>query len=109
MKTDDAPLRDPLKLHLEVVDPETVGELCRHDEGPDREAFALRALRLGVLTLRQARGELDAQTIRQEGERLVGEVNQVLAEHVVKLTGDVASSLRQFLDPQSGVLPQRLD
>jgi hypothetical protein len=36
-----------------------------------------------VLALRQAGGELDAQTIRQEGERLVREVTQVLAEHTV--------------------------
>jgi hypothetical protein len=109
MKIDGDSPTDPIKLQLEVVDSETVADLRRHDEGPDREGFALGALRLGVLALRQAKGEVDASTIRHEGEGLVSEMNRVLVEHAVKLTNDVASSLRQFLDPKSGLFQQRIE
>ena len=48
-------------------------------DGPDREAFALSALRLGVLALRQATGAVDAASLRQEGERVLGSVRELLS------------------------------
>lgn len=63
-----------LKLNLEVTDPEVTAELAKWKEGPERDGYAFTALRLGVLTLQQARGELDAQAIRRAGEHLVAEV-----------------------------------
>src|SRR5437867_608452 len=100
---------DRIKLHLEVTDPEVVKELSRFDEGPDRDDYAASAIRLGVLALRQARGEVDAAAIRREGERLVGEVRRELQAHASEVTGEIASALRQYLDPSTGALPQRLE
>src|SRR5262249_3717548 len=101
--------RMKLNLSLELNDPEVVKELSRFDEGPDRDDYAASALRLGVLALRQARGELDAEAIRHEGERLVSQVKQALQAHASDVTGEIASALRQYLDPSTGVLPQRLE
>ena len=98
-----------MKLHLEVTDPEVVKELSKFDEGPDRDDYAVSAIRLGVLALRQARGEIDAGAIRREGERLVSEVKQELQAHASEVTGGIASALRQYLDPSTGALPQRLE
>jgi hypothetical protein len=98
-----------LKLFFEIVDPEVVAELSKWAEGPERDSYAASALRLGVLALRQARGELDAHTIRQEGERLLGQVKMALAEHANGVTSDIAGALRQYLDPSTGALPQRLE
>ncbi len=98
-----------IKLFLEVVDPEVVVELAKRDDGSDRDRFALSALRLGVLALRNARGELDAQTVRQEGERLLSQVKETLTDHANKVTGEVAAALKQYLDPSTGALQQRLD
>ena len=53
-------------LQLEVDDPETVVALSQHPEGLARDAFALKALRIGVLALGQARGQIDA------AERVLG-------------------------------------
>src|SRR5688500_6406542 len=55
-----------IELSVMVRDPETVLELWRHEQGDDRTAFALSALRLGVLALRQASGFIDASTVRHE-------------------------------------------
>ena len=49
----DFPFRLPLEITVEDAD--TIAELCQHAEGEERERFALSALRIGVLALRQAR------------------------------------------------------
>jgi hypothetical protein len=94
-------------LTLEVVDPEVVLELRRH-EGEDLERYALTALRLGVLSLRAAAGQVDAVSLREAGTALVAEVRELLSTRASEVTERIASSLVQYLDPQSGVLPQRL-
>ncbi len=98
-----------LELALHVIDPEVLLELQRHDQGMPREQFALAALRLGVLALRQAAGSVDAERIRHEGERLVAEVRQLLTDHSGTLTGKLAGAIGQYFDPHTGDLPQRLD
>ena len=60
-----------LPLELTVTDPEVVAELNAKQEGPERDEYALGALRLGVLAFKQARGQIDAGTLRHEGERLL--------------------------------------
>ncbi|MGA7119691.1 MAG: hypothetical protein WBY94_06310 [Polyangiaceae bacterium] len=95
-------------LTLEVNDPEVLAELRRHPEEDDRERFALAALRIGVLALRTASGQVDAASLREAGQAFLAEVRQLLASRATETTERVASALTQYLDPQSGVLPQRL-
>ncbi len=77
-----------LTLTLEVWEPEVVAELSRQAVGSERTRLATAALRLGVLALREARGEIDARTVQQEGERLVSEVKSVLHEHAARVAGE---------------------
>jgi hypothetical protein len=92
---------------LEVTDPEVVLELRRH-EGDDLERYMLTALRLGVLSLRAAGGQVDAASLREAGSELVAQVRDLLSARGSEVTERIAASLTQYLDPQSGVLPQRL-
>jgi hypothetical protein len=98
-----------MTLRLEISDAEVIAELRRHGEGEECEAFALAALRVGVLALRSAAGQIDASTIREAGAVLVSEVREVLSGRVTEMNERVASTLTQYLDPQSGALPQRLN
>jgi hypothetical protein len=98
-----------ITLLLRVTDPEVVAELQRHGEEAAREQFALSALRLGVLALRQASGSVDAERIHAEGERLVGDVRTLLAEHSGVFTQKLHGAIAQYFDPQTGDLTQRLD
>ncbi len=98
----------PVALRLEVTDPEVLAELRRRGEGDERDQFALAALRIGVLALRSAAGQVDAATIREAGSELVSEVRDVLSRRVTEMSERVAATLTQYLDPQSGALPQRL-
>jgi hypothetical protein len=97
-----------LTLMLEVTDPEVIAALRDQDEGEERELFALSALRVGVLAMRAASGQVDAACIREAGNALMGEVRELLSTRVTEMNERVASTMTQYLDPQSGALPQRL-
>jgi hypothetical protein len=98
-----------LPLELTVNDPETIRELLTFHEGEPRERFALNALRIGVLALRQARGQIDADLVRRESERLLSELNDRLGTHSQTVHASVAESLKQYFDPKDGRLQERLD
>jgi gas vesicle protein len=104
----DATPPSTLEVRLAVTDPEVVAELARHVEGEARDRFAMSALRIGVLALRTATGQIDAGAIRHAGQALVGDVRELLSERATVLTKDLASSLAQYLDPKSGELARRV-
>lgn len=99
----------PVVLTLEIADPEVAAELRRVPEGEERERYALSALRVGVLALRTASGQVDAHAIREAGTALVSELRELLSARATELTERLGGTLAQYLDPQSGALPQRLD
>jgi hypothetical protein len=98
-----------IHLDLDVRDPETILELSRHPESDARISYALAALRLGSLALRQASGVIDSSTVRMEGERLVATVRELLTERSNVMLSGLSASLKQYFDPSDGQLPQRLD
>jgi hypothetical protein len=101
--------RQAIALLLDVTDPEVVVQLEKHPEGPPREKYALGALRLGVLALRQASGELDATAVRQVGQEILRGLEKLLTERGDKIGHDLGSALRQYFDPSTGTLPQKIE
>jgi hypothetical protein len=65
-------------------------------------------LRLGVLALKAAAGQVDAAAIRDAGRELVAEVRELLSTRAVELGERIGGTLAQYLDPATGLLPQRL-
>lgn len=102
-------LSNPLQLELSVRDPEVIAELRKYPEGTERDEFALSAMRIGVLALRQASGLVDANAVRLEGERLISSIRELLTGTTTSFLGNVASTLKSYFDPAEGHLPQRLD
>src|SRR5262245_3237415 len=98
-----------LLLELNVTDQELIRELCAQSEGRARDDYALSALRLGVLALKQARGQVDGQTLRREGELLLTNVAHALEAHQTKLDGTLTKTLREYFDPQGGRFNERVD
>ena len=96
-------------LELTVTDAEVIAELYQRPEGRDRDDYALSALRLGVLALKQARGQVDAQALKREGELLLKDVTRALTEHRTHLDGTLSSSLKEYFDPKSGRLNERIE
>jgi division protein CdvB (Snf7/Vps24/ESCRT-III family) len=96
-------------LTLNVTDPEAVGELEKHPDGVVRDQYALGALRLGILALRQAAGQLDAAAIHHAGQAIVQELRELLVQRGSEIASDLTGTLRQYFDPSTGVLPQRIE
>jgi len=50
-------------LQLMVSDHDLVAELLQKPEGRQRDEYALTALRIGLLSLKHARGQIDAEAV----------------------------------------------
>ena len=98
-----------LSLQLEVTDPEVVFELRKRPPGEERSQFALTALRIGVLSLGAAAGQLDAASVKDAGDKLIADIRLLLSERAKDLTNGLATSLTQYFDPSTGLMTQRLD
>jgi hypothetical protein len=99
---------DPLYLHLSVTDPETVSALNEATEGRERQELALTALKIGILSLKAARGTVDGAAIRHEGERLLGTLDERLARHRALIDEQLGGVLRAYFDPASGAFTERV-
>src|SRR5262245_3292257 len=110
-RTDDlneAVLPFALPLELRVTDPELVQELIGFREGGAREEYALCALKIGLLALKQARGQIDGETIRREGDKLLAALETKLTLHARGLDEQVSGALKDYFDPESGRFQERL-
>jgi hypothetical protein len=104
-------LRTPsvLQLSLVIRDPEVVAECMKHAEGELRHRYAVGALRIGVLALRQASGEVDADKIQREADRLLSNLGDLLSSKTQAFQVELSNALQRYFDPESGRLPQRLE
>ncbi len=98
-----------LDLQLRVTDADVLAELQRLQDPADREAFALAALRIGVLAIRQAGGALDERTLRDAGKAMVTDVERVMNEHRLQLVARIEKEMQGYFDRASGKVPQFLD
>ncbi len=103
----DLPAEIPLSLL--VTDPELVHELVQWNSPADQADFALKALRIGILALKQARGNIDADSVRREGDRLLELMKTGLEDHSQRLNSKLADSLKEYFDPQSGRFQERVE
>lgn len=97
-----------MELNLQVSDPELVEALSEREEGSERHEFAVSALKIGAIALRQAQGRIDAERIRQEGDRFIENMKRDLEEHRLGVTRQISDSLKDYFDPESGRFNERV-
>ena len=100
---------EPLELHLRVDDLETLHALSQCEGDEELQRFALAALKFGSRILREASGAIDRDTIRKEGTGIVEQLQMVMQEGSRDSLQSVSEEFRRFLDPESGILQQRLE
>ncbi len=105
---DEQVLPFALPLELTITDPELIHELLEHPEGRPREEYALCALRIGLLALKQARGQVDGETIKREGEKLLLSLENKLTSHARGLDEQITGVLKDYFDPESGRVQERI-
>jgi hypothetical protein len=97
-----------LPLELLVEDRDVIQELERFPEGPERDEFALEALKIGVLALRRASTALDGEFIQRETTRLLDTLRRQLDDHARAAQERLNLSLKEYFDPQDGRFSQRV-
>ena len=96
-----------LELRLTVSEPDVYSELTKRKE-PDRSDFALSAMRIGVVAIRQAQGQVDAGQIRNAGERVIRDMTDALESHRRETAQQVGDCIKEYFDPQGGLFTQRV-
>lgn len=102
-------VRGDIDLRLRVRDQDVIEFLSSHINEVERNEVATTALRIGVLAMRQAQGELDAHQLRDEGQQLLDDMRETLISHSQEMTSAMREALRRYLDPEGGFLQQRLE
>lgn len=110
-ENEDGPATLPrsLTLTLDLHDATVIAELIQLPEGSPRQEFAAKALRIGVMALQQARGQIDVESIRREGDRLLQTLNERLEKHSQLIHDRTSQTLREYFDPQSGRFQERVE
>ena len=97
----------PLALRLWITESDLRVELIGREE-PERSEFALAAMRVGVMAIRQAQGQVDAGQIRDAGERVIRDMTDALEAHRRDTAQQIGDCIREYFDPQSGLFSQRV-
>lgn len=107
----DAPSKGAASLDLRILveDREMIADLEGFPDGRERTTFALNALRIGLLALRQARGRIDADAVKHEGERILTSLGGALKAHEELLNRQVKETLSTYFDPKSGRFSERVE
>src|SRR5262249_17214204 len=98
----------PTLVSFLVSDPEVLIVLAEYPEGPARTNFLATALKVGVLSLKAARGSLDSDTLRREGDRLMEQLGSRLNSWRSQFEERVTGSLAHYFDPQQGTFMERV-
>ena len=100
---------EPLYLNLVISDPEVLLAAREYAEGRPRTDFIQTALKIGVLSLRAARGVVDGDAVRKEGERLMSALTERLNGWRETMEGNVTGTLTRYFDPKQGMFTERVE
>jgi hypothetical protein len=98
-----------IRVDIFVSDLDSVRELTIRHAGRDRDEYSLSALRIGLLSLKHARGQVDADAVKREGDHLLQNLANALESYRNQLNGDLTSVLKDYFDPNSGRFQERLE
>ena len=99
---------EPTIVTFAVSDPEVLLALSDYPDGPARTHFLVTALKVGVLSLKTAKGTLDGNTLRREGDRVMEELGSRLNLWRSKFEERVTGTLSHYFDPQAGMFTERV-
>jgi len=99
----------PTIVTFAVSDPEVLLALSEYVDGPARTNFLVTALKVGVLSLKAARGTLDSDTVRREGDHLMEQLGERLNAWRGKFEERVTGTLAHYFDPNLGTFVERVN
>jgi hypothetical protein len=100
---------EPMYCHLAISDPEVLMAASEFPEGRARTEFFQTAIKIGVLSLRAARGVVDGDAIRREGDQLMERLTERLNGWRELMESNVSQTLVRYFDPKQGSFTNRLE
>lgn len=100
---------EPVYVHLGLTDPEVLEALKEYPAGPARNQFLELAIKIGVMSLKAAKGVVDADAVRNAGEKLLAQLAERLQSHRDLIDTAVAGTLREYFNPGSGQFAARVE
>jgi len=95
----------PMKLCIDIIDTDLRDELCRYDDENERRKFALHALKVGVIVLKQAH----AEHIKQEGDRLIQTMDKTFGQYQNTFLKEINRIIGDYFDPKSGRFNEKVE
>ena len=106
-RTASAP--ETVHVDLEINDPMVVASILALPRGRERDLFVERALRIGVLAINQAAGQIDTHALRDEGGRLVHELTRLIDGYRERTNEELEGVLKNYFNPQDGRFTQNVE
>ena len=100
---------EPIYIHLALTDPEVVAAVGEYPAGQARTEFVNTCVKIGVLSLRAAKGVVDGDAIRTAGDHLIGQLSERLTGYREALEDKVSTTLGHYFDPASGLFQVRVE
>lgn len=97
-----------LRLEIDLRDPAVIEALWTRPAGRERDELATDALRIGVAALRHASARVDTEQVKSAGEQLIGQLRTALDDHAKTSQERTAGVLKDYFDPESGRLSERV-
>lgn len=105
----DGPDSGTLYISITVDDPECIEALCQYPDGRQRQDFVRSALKIGILAIKHARGRIDGEAVRREGERLIASLAEKLESYQRLTETKVTDTLKHYFDPKDGRFNERVE
>jgi hypothetical protein len=102
-------LTEPIYVHLGITDPEVLAAVAEYPNGSQRTEFVATCLKIGVLSLRAARGVVDGDAIRSAGDHMIAQLTERLTGYRDLLEENLSGSLAHYFDPGSGLFSVRVE
>jgi hypothetical protein len=99
----------PTIVTIGITDPEVLLALSEYAEGSEQTQFLTTALKVGVMALKAAKGTIDSNAVRHEGDRLMTELSSRLGAWRAGLEERITGSLSRYFDPKDGLFMERVD
>jgi gas vesicle protein len=97
---DDVPKR--LFVNIEIDDPIVIEALRSYPAGLARARFVEQALRIGVMAINSANGQIDTDAVRNEGDRLIEELTRLIDTHQSRTSEELEGVLKEYFNPENG-------
>lgn len=108
-KGENRDVEKPFYLDLEISDPVIVKALKAIPEGLARTRYAEQVLRIGVLAVQSASGQIDSQAIRNEGNRLILELSGLIEGNRTQTSKEIEGILKDYFNPENGRFTENVE